>query len=118
MKQLEYKVIADFSSAMRYELLEDGVYFSERYQNFISVKKGDRFDGATGAIDIISNSWIYHDRICDNPYFDDGTPITAWQAAMILSDILKSEGRVFRSLTWRLSTFLFGCHKARENGYF
>ena len=101
----------------RYLLLEDFTYFSPRYRRSITVENGI-YDGATGAIDIKTKGWWIHDQICRNPFFDDGTPITAWQAAQILSDILADEGRWFRKYTWKFATFLFGCHESRKNGWF
>ena len=99
-----------------YQLVTELYYFSTRYKKTIVAEPGI-YDGATGASDIMSESWVIHDQICNKPFFQDGTPITAWQAATILSDILKSEGRWFRARTWRYSTFAFGCVKTRKNGW-
>lgn len=118
MKVPTYTVLSTPIDGKRYQLVDDIVYYSDRYAQFITVPAGYLSDGATGALDIHSAGWWIHDKICDDPQFDDGTPITAWQAATILSDILKEEGRILRSWTWRFSTFLFGCHNARSNGYF
>lgn len=93
-------------------------YYSERYKKYITVPKGFKSDGATMAIDIVSLGWVVHDRICEVPFFDDGTSISAWKAANILSDILKQEKRWFRSFSWKYTTFLFGCKKSRLNGWF
>lgn len=93
-------------------------YYSRRYSKRISVPKGYKSDGATGAIDIDSDGWWVHDKLCDTGKFDDGTPCTNWQASMILKDILKSEGRWFRARSWFVMTYLFGGGKARDNGMF
>lgn len=108
-----YKKIDDF-----YVLEEPICYYSERYGNFISADAGYISDGATGAIDIPSLSWWVHDVICERTTWDDGTPIKAWQASMVLADILRSEGRWFRAIYWQASTFLLGCTKTRDNGWF
>ena len=93
-------------------------YYSKRYDKTIVVPEGYPSDGATGAFDIWSESWWVHDKLCDKGTWDDGTPITNWQASTVLGDILLSEGRVFRSVYWWWFTFLFGCKKARKNGMF
>lgn len=113
-----YKVIQDKEGEFWYELEEDIAYYSGRYDGWIKCCAGYRSDGASGAFDIHSKSWWVHDQICDDPYFEDGKPITAWQAATILGDILKEEGRWARSIYWKYSTFAFGCIKTRNNGWF
>lgn len=101
-----------------YVLEETVVYYSAQYGKFITLHAGMESDGATGAFDIESLSWWVHDHICDNPVWDDGSKITAWQAAHVLKDILLAEGRPMRSVLWSVTTFLFGCHEARKNGWF
>lgn len=98
----------------KYELLEDFTYYSPRYYRSVTVKAGI-FDGATGAMDVTTKGWWVHDQVCNDPFFDDGSPITATMAATILYDILDEEGRWFRKFTWSSATFLFGCHNARKN---
>jgi len=90
-------------------------YHSKRYSQIVIVRKGYVSDGATGAFDIWSEAWWVHDKLCDTGTWDDGTPITNWQASSVLADILKSEGRWFRAKYWFWATYLFGCKKAREN---
>ena len=92
-------------------------YVSPRYKKRITVPMDYRSDGATGAFDIVSESWWVHDLICERGTWDDGTQITAWVAARVLSDILAAEGRWARSIYWRWTTFVFGCKKTRENGW-
>ena len=88
-------------------------YHSERYGKSVTVPKGYKSDGATGAFDIYSEAWFVHDKICEFGVWDDGSLVTRHQAAKVLSDILKSEGRWFRCRSWYLMTFLFGCKKVR-----
>ena len=94
------------------------VYRSARNYLSITVPEGYESDGATGAIDIYSWAWWVHDVVCERGTWDDGTPITAWEAALVLHDVLLSEGRWIRARTWPFFTFLFGCKKVRENGWF
>lgn len=91
-------------------------YYSKRYDKWISCPEGMPSDGATGALDIDSYSWLFHDRLCDTGVFEDGTPCNNWQASQIISDILKSEGYWFRSKTWLWTTWALGGGKARDNG--
>ena len=91
-------------------------YFSPRYQKEVVVPAGYKSDGATGAIDISSKGWWVHDVLCDTGEWEDGTPVSNWQASRVLSDILAEEGRYVRKYTWLWATWLFGGGKARENG--
>jgi hypothetical protein len=93
-------------------------YWSERYKKSVTVPNGYPSDGATFAEDIYSDSWWIHDILCDTGVWDDGTPLTNWQASMVLRDVLLSEGRYIRANRWFVATFLFGGGKARENGMF
>lgn len=99
----------------KYTLKYPIFYRSERYQKNVFVPKGYKSDGATGAMDIWSEGWWVHDRLCDTGKWEDGTPCTNWQASTVLSDILKSEGRWVRARYWFLATLLFGGGKCREN---
>ncbi len=98
-----------------YEALEDYGYYSPRYGHNVFIEKGQVRDGASGAFDIFSSSWWVHDQLCADGEWGDGTPCTRVQAAMVLSDILRSEGRVVRAQTWKVATFLFGCKRVRKN---
>jgi hypothetical protein len=101
----------------RWRLLENYTYTSPRYGKSVQLSAGDLSDGATGAFDIHSCSWWVHDRLCLDACWADGSPCTAWQAATVLYDILKAEGRWVRAHYWRLTTFAFGCHETRRNGW-
>ena len=98
---------------MNYTNKKEIVYHSKRYDKTITVLEGYNSDGATGAIDIYSDSWWIHDKLCDTGVFDDGTKCTNFQASTILSDILKSEGRWARALYWWPITYLFGGGRCR-----
>lgn len=116
MKNVNYTVSDD--GCYKYILLEKIRHYSVRYDKYITVPAMYRSDGATGALDINSCAWWIHDRICDHPFWDDGTPIPAWTAAMVLSDELFLDNYKIRSIGWFWATFFFGCHKARSNGWF
>lgn len=101
-----------------YLVTKDIIYYSKRYNKYITVKTGEVLDGATGALDIDSFGWPIHDMLCKYGKFDDGTPCNNLQASLILSDILREEKRYIRSLTWLTATWLFGGGKARKNGMY
>ena len=111
-------VLEDNLRGFKYELKRTVTYYSKRYGHHVTAYKGERFDGATGAIDIDSYGWIIHDVLCRDGCFEDGTPCTNLQASMVLHDILAAEGRWFRKYTWFWATWLFGGGKARDNGMF
>lgn len=107
---------ASSGAVLGYEVLFNVAYFSKRYRKYITVEAKDISDGATTAPDIDSFSWLFHDEVCEEGAFNDGTKATNWQASKILSDILSEEGKWFRAKTWFAATWLFGGGKARKNG--
>ena len=127
-KYIKYSVVGESNGFVRYHLDEEIRYHSPRYVKSKTVPVGFMSDGASGAVDIKgSRSWWIHDSICEDPFWDDRTPINAWMAARVLSDILADEskhmksGRKFtrwmRSQSWFWATYLFGCKNARSNGW-
>lgn len=107
----------EFYTSKHYNLLVD-ISYVDRYLKTTFIPKGTESDGASGAFDIKSVAWWVHDQLCKNGCWDDGTPITNWQASIILGDILWEEKRWFRSAYWKWSTFLLGCKLAKKNGMF
>lgn len=101
---------------MKYVRQHELKYYSKRYDKYVTVEKGFVSNGADVVIDIYSNSWWVHDKLCKTGLFDDGTKCNNKQCSQILSDILKSEGRWLRARYWFTFTYLFGGGKARENG--
>jgi len=93
---------------IKYKCPYEILYRSDRYGEWVTVPKGYPSDGATGAMDIWSEGWWVHDRLCNTGVFDSGRRCTCKQASQILSDILKEEGRVFRSFYWKWATRWFG----------
>lgn len=93
-------------------------FYSLRYKKWVTVPKGYTSDGATWALDIFSDSWWFHDKLCDTGKWDDGTCVSNWQASHVLGDVLSHEGRKYRAIYWFWFTWLRGGGKARENGMF
>lgn len=113
---IRYEVIFCAGLPTRYKLKTRISYRSPRYGKTVICEPEMESDGATGATDLPTKGWWVHDQLCNTGEFADGTPCTNLQASMILSDILREEGRWFRSATWFGATWLFGGGKARENG--
>jgi hypothetical protein len=101
-----------------YVVLVDLWYKSERYNKWIVCNAGDVSDGATGAYDIDSFGWLFHDDLCNTGKFQDGTKCNNLQASHVVSDILEEEGHWFRTHSWFITTWLFGGGKARKNGMY
>ena len=111
MRQIKYKKVGD-----GYEVTEEFVYYSPRYNRSITIKERFYSDGATGASDVDSDGWIIHDHICRYATWDDGARIDNWTASTVLGDILWRDGYKFRSVTWWFATYFFGGGMARTNG--
>ncbi len=99
-----------------YIVLVEIWYYSKRYREWIICERGDISDGATGAYDIDSFGWLFHDDLCRTGKFNSSLKCTNWQASMVVSDILDEEGRWFRKYSWRYATYWFGGGEARKNG--
>lgn len=102
---LDFEILDDGN----YRLLSKIRYHSPRYDKWVTVPVDYISDGASGpAEDIVSEAWWVHDVLCDRWAFDDKTPCSNRQASLVLHDILKSEGRWFRSRSWFLATWWGG----------
>lgn len=112
------KIKADNGEVLGYTVNENIAYFSEKYQEWIGCEKGDRSDGATFAKDLNSFSWLFHDELCNDGTFEDGTPCNNWQASSVVYEILDIEGYWFRKRSWAVGTWIGGGGKARDNGLF
>lgn len=99
-----------------YEVRFNLAYYSKRYNKWVTIKKGDKSDGATSAPDIDSFSWLIHDDLCNFGVFEDGSKCSNLQASTILYDIQVDEGYWYRAWLWWTGTFLFGGGQARKNG--
>lgn len=91
-----------------YVVKEDICYFSPRYNKWVRVGAKDWSDGATGAPDIDSFGWIFHDELKKDKVFADKTKCSNLKASFILSDILKVEGKWFRARSWFITTLAWG----------
>ncbi len=89
-----------------YEVTKTVSYHSPRYHRDITAPEGMVYDGATGVPDIMSVGSLYHDVLCLRGAWDDGTPVSNWQASMVLYDIMKKEGRGGRSRFWKWGTVI------------
>lgn len=99
-------------------------YLSPRYGKWIIIDKGYESDGATGAIDMASNAWWVHDKICETGTWHDGSPCSRWQASMVLHDVLVAEAycesdliKWFRAKYWFVATYYFGCFKTKRKPF-
>lgn len=126
------------ADGMKYILNEDYVYRSTLFNRTKTSKKGMMSDGATGAFDLgalgfgkwnwllmvikclrmvlpkkwlpirLNPSFFTHDTICNDPFWDDGYPITNIVASMIVCMINHTHGYWLESYTWFFPTFFFG----------
>jgi hypothetical protein len=112
------EIKADNGKTLGYRVRCNVAYYSARYGKWVGVEKGDRSDGATGAKDLNSFGWLFHDELCNDGTFEDGSMCTNWQASHVLTDIMQAEGFWFRTRSWFLGTWLFGGGAARANGMF
>jgi hypothetical protein len=106
-------ICPDGNDGMKFLLLRDQYYWSERYGKGIKAGSGFRWNGADWVCDLedgdaMSKGPLFHDVVCNNGCWEDGTPISNWKRSMILRDILSAEGRSVRKRTWFWATFLFG----------
>lgn len=100
-----------------YEVLEDYVYYSKRYNRELTIPKGMYSDGATCARDLEdTDAWLIHDHICRYAVWDDGTKIDNWTCSTVLADELWEDGYKTEAVTWWFATYSFGGGAARKNG--
>jgi len=79
-----------------------------------TIHQGFQSDGATCAQDLCPEAFFLHDTFCRYPYWDDGTPITNWQASREYRKILKRYGFPMRGMIRHYATFLFGGHRIKK----
>lgn len=66
----------------------------------------------------LTDAWFVHDAFCDDPFWDDGYPVTNFIASMILCMRLKDSGYWLEAYTWFFPTFFFGGEKIKKyNGW-
>lgn len=64
--------------------------------------------------DIVTASWWVHDAFCEDPFWDDGTPISNFIASTIFACILYVDGYRVRAIPYWWGTFLFGGQKIKQ----
>jgi len=96
------------SEILHYIVHTEYKYYSKRYNKWIVAHVGMPTDGATGALDINSFSWLIHDKLKVRKTFEDGTKCSNWKASCVIYDILKRDGFWFRARSWYLSTLMWG----------
>ena len=103
------------NNGMKYEMIADMVH---RGANGLqkTIPAGYQSDGATCAIDLCPEGFFVHDAFCDDPHWDDGTPITNWEASREYRYILKRNGKKIRSVIRFYATFLFGGGRIKKIG--
>ena len=92
----------------KYLLLDEIVYYSKRYDRYVTVYKGFISDGATFAMDITTRAWWIHDILCHTYKFDDGSKCNRWKSSRILCDCLWEDGYWIRAFLWFIPTLLGG----------
>ena len=119
-KPVYRKINPDRNDGKKYRLSVPYSYYSERYGKWVHLEAGFKSDGATCAKDLKESwSWWVHDKLCESSVWGDGSPCSAEEASMVLSDILDAEGRKIRKYTWKYCTFLFGSWKLKRRvGWF
>ena len=114
---MKFKRIRDYIKPIKtgagvtigYKVIKDKTYHSKRYNKNIDIKTTDKpYDGATGAFDIDSFAWVFHDVLKRELKFSDGSGCSNWQASFVIYDILKEDGFGFRARTWYISTLVWG----------
>jgi hypothetical protein len=116
MPEIEWKHLWNDPDGKKFQAINTVTYFSKRYNRGITVEAGYKSDGATGAWDVATDAWGFHDVLCDTGKWDDGSLVCNWVASTVLGDILWRDGHKFRAVYWWWATYLFGGGKARENG--
>lgn len=78
-----------------------------------------RSDGATHARDLCAEAFFTHDEFCLDPFWDDGTPISNWEASREYRKILKRNGHPMDGMVRHYFTFVFGGKRIKKmNGWF
>ena len=118
------KICPDGNDGMKFMLLRDQAYWSKRYKKFIKAAAGFKYNGADWVTDLeedgeMSRGPLFHDVLIVKAVWEDGSPVSNWQASKVLKDILSAEGHRLRKRTWFVMTFLFGgSNLKRKNGWF
>lgn len=91
----------------RIYFLTEKVYTCPETGKTLTRPDGYPSDGATGAFDINSSYWKFHDVARDRGVWDDGTPITPREQSQIARNCLLHEGRPKRAKYIFWATYLW-----------
>ncbi len=101
------------SNGMKYEMLVEMPHRG-KHNKVKTVPQGRQSDGATGVRDLCPEAFFTHDEFCIDPYWDDGTPITNWEASREYRKILKRYGHKIRGWVRHYGTFLLGGWRVKK----
>ena len=111
---VHYKSIQPaFNDGMKYEMLTDMIHLGPDGLEK-TIPWGRQSDGATCAIDLCPEAFFLHDELCLDPKWDDGTPVTNWEASKEYRKILKRYGHSMRGCIRHYATFVFGGGKIKK----
>ena len=106
------------SEGMLYEMVCDMAHRGHHGKTK-TIRAGTKSDGATCALDLCPEAFFVHDEFCRWPFWDDGTPVTNWEASREYRKILIRNGHgKARSWVRHYATFLFGGGRVKKlNGW-
>lgn len=78
---------------------------------FLNTQFGYKLSLVTGKL---TAAWYVHDGFCEDPYWDDGTPVSNFIASCILAAILYTDLYRVEAYLWWVGTFFFGGELIKE----
>lgn len=106
-----YKVGDVYLSTEKY------VYYSERYDKFLTIPEGYPSNGANAVKDKCPTAFFVHDYGCNEGKWDDGSLMCNRELSSVYADILKGVGFWWRSKIRWIGTFIGGGGQAKKNGW-
>ena len=111
------RIDPDKNDGMKYIMLVEMIHLGQEGLTK-TIPKGRMSDGATCAQDLCPEAFFVHDEFCIDPKWDDGTPISNWQASREYKKILNRYGFRLRGTVRHYATFLFGGGRIKKsNGW-
>lgn len=106
------------NGGMKYEMLVE-MHHRGKHGRIKTIPRRRQSDGATFAYDLCAEAFFTHDEFCKDPYWEDGTPVSNWEASWEYRRILERYGYPLRGVIRHYCTFLFGGGRIRKlNGWF
>ena len=68
------------------------IYYSKRYDKYVTIEKGFVSDGASCCPNF-GISWLVHDKLFRTGKWNDGSPVKWRQANRVMLDIMEQEGQ-------------------------